>query len=137
MIYIMSDIHGGWNEYRDILEQIQFNDSDHLYMLGDAIDRGPDGIEVLLDIMARKNVTMLLGNHEKMMLDTLRSPDDDRLTRLWWNNGAAPTKKAFDELDKEKQEAILDFLSELPTELVIQFGEQAYRLVHAAPAYLY
>ena len=45
MIYIMSDIHGGWNEYRDILEQIQFSDSDHLYMLGDAIDRGPDGIE--------------------------------------------------------------------------------------------
>ena len=137
MIYIMSDIHGGWNEYRDILEQIQFSDSDHLYMLGDAIDRGPDGIEVLLDIMARKNVTMLLGNHEKMMLDALRNPDEGRLTRLWWNNGAAPTKKAFDELDKEKQEAILDFLSELPTELVIQFGEQAYRLVHAAPTYLY
>ena len=39
MIYIMSDIHGGWNEYRDILEQIQFSDNDHLYMLGDAIDR--------------------------------------------------------------------------------------------------
>ena len=137
MIDIMSDIHGGWNEYRDILEQIQFSDSDHLYMLGDAIDRGPDGIEVLLDIMARKNVTMLLGNHEKMMLDALRNPNEGRLTRLWWNNGAAPTKKAFDELDKEKQEAILDFLSELPTELVIQFGEQAYRLVHAARIYLY
>ena len=38
---------------------------------------------------------------------------------------------------QRKQEAILDFLSELPTVLVIQFGEQAYRLVHAAPIYLY
>ena len=112
MIYIMSDLHGGWNEYRDILEQIQFSDSDHLYMLGDAIDRDPNGIEVLLDIMTRKNVTLLLGNHEKMMLDALHKPDAGRLTRLWWNNGAAPTKKAFDELGEEKQEAILDFLSE-------------------------
>ena len=82
MIYIMSDIHGGWNEYRDILEQIQFSDNDHLYMLGDAIDRGPDGIEVLLDIMARKNVTMLLGNHEKMMLDALRKRDAEALGLL-------------------------------------------------------
>ena len=112
MTYIMSDLHGSWNEYRDMLEQIQFSDSDHLYMLGDAIDRDPNGIEVLLDIMTRKNVTLLLGNHEKMMLDALRSPDAGGLTRLWWNNGAAPTKKVFDELGEEKQEAILDFLSE-------------------------
>jgi len=137
MIYIMSDIHGGWTEYLNILEQIHFSDDDHLYILGDAIDRGPDGIEVLLDIMARKNVTMLLGNHEKMMLDVLRDPDNIWLTRLWQSNGAASTKRAFDELDLEKQEAILDFLSVLPTELVIKLNEQTYRLTHAAPAYLY
>ena len=45
--------------------------------------------------------------------------------------------KAPEIINQRIQQAILDFLSELPTELVIQFGEQAYRLVHAAPTYLY
>lgn len=41
MIYVMSDIHGCGNMYHEMLRKIQFCDSDHLYILGDAIDRGP------------------------------------------------------------------------------------------------
>lgn len=31
------------------------------------IDRGPDGIAILRDVMTREHVVMLLGNHEYMM----------------------------------------------------------------------
>lgn len=41
-----------------------------LYVLGDVIDRFPDGIEILQELMAMPNVKMLLGNHEYMMLMT-------------------------------------------------------------------
>ena len=43
MIYVMSDIHGCLNRYRNVLRQIRLRKDDHLYILGDVIDRGPEG----------------------------------------------------------------------------------------------
>ena len=120
-----------------MLRQIELCDSDHLYILGDVIDRGPDSISILEDIMRRKNVTMLLGNHEHMMLDAIFHPEDDMLSFRWESNGAYPTYQSFCSLAKEKQEAMLDFLSGLSLETVISCNGQPYRLVHAAPAYMF
>ncbi len=64
MTYVISDIHGHYSRYQAMLKQIRFGNEDMLYVLGDMIDRGPDGVKVLLDLMARPNVTPILGNHE-------------------------------------------------------------------------
>ena len=75
MHYAISDIHGCYDKYISMLEKIGFNDGDTLYFLGDAVDRGPDGVKILLDMMARKNVVPLLGNHEDtfyVMINSLR-----------------------------------------------------------------
>ena len=40
MIYVMSDIHGCDARYKNILKQIGLQADDHLYILGDVIDRG-------------------------------------------------------------------------------------------------
>ena len=71
MHYCISDIHGEFDRYQAMLEEIHLTDDDTLYVIGDAIDRAPGGIDILEDIMARKNVVMLVGNHEQMCLDTL------------------------------------------------------------------
>lgn len=42
MRYIISDIHGCYAEYRELLEKICFSDADELYVLGDAMDRGSE-----------------------------------------------------------------------------------------------
>ena len=55
MKYVMSDIHGRYDKYADMLELIHFSEEDELYILGDVIDRGPDGIKILMDIMERSN----------------------------------------------------------------------------------
>ena len=47
MIYVMSDIHGCLNRYRNVLRQIRLRKDDHLYILGDVIDRGPEGLRML------------------------------------------------------------------------------------------
>ena len=49
-IYVMSDIHGEADLFHAMLEQIGFSESDTLYILGDVIDRGPDGIALLQEI---------------------------------------------------------------------------------------
>ena len=64
-VYVMSDVHGLKDRYDRMIEYI--HEEDTLYILGDVIDRGPDGIVILQDAMQRSNVKMLMGNHEYMM----------------------------------------------------------------------
>ena len=71
MIYCVSDIHGDLDKLERMMELIRFSDADHLYIIGDVIDRGVMGVDILRWIMVAPNMTMLLGNHEQMCLDTL------------------------------------------------------------------
>ena len=59
--YVMGDIHGEADRFHAMLKKIQFSEDDTLILLGDVIDRGPDGIALLLEIMEMPNVIMLLG----------------------------------------------------------------------------
>lgn len=52
MVYCISDLHGDYFKYRALLENLSFQSRDTLYVLGDVIDRGPDGVRLLQDMMA-------------------------------------------------------------------------------------
>lgn len=69
MIYVTSDLHGyPIEKFKKLLKKVDFNDDDFLYVLGDVIDRGEDGIKIIKWLMAQPNAQLLLGNHEAMML---------------------------------------------------------------------
>ena len=51
VIYCMSDIHGELDKFELMLDLIHFSDEDHLYILGDVIDRGARGVDILRRIM--------------------------------------------------------------------------------------
>ena len=89
MIYVISDIHGNQRRFDSVLRQIALQPEDTLYILGDVIDRHPDGIRILRRIMAAPNMKMLLGNHEYMMLKALTTEDSNRdhLYKWYWNGG--------------------------------------------------
>ena len=76
MIYVLSDIHGNEQRFNSVLKQINLQNEDILYILGDVIDRHPGGIRILRKIMSMPNAKMLLGNHEYMMLRALGHPYD-------------------------------------------------------------
>ena len=56
MIYVMSDIHGNMRRFHSVMEQINLQPEDTLYILGDVIDRHPDGIRILRKIMDNRLV---------------------------------------------------------------------------------
>ena len=95
MIYVMSDIHGEKDRYDAMLELIRFSDEDTLIVIGDVIDRGPQGVDILKDIMRRPNVKFLIGNHELMMLETFWSGNDYDARRLWTYNGGGETYRTL------------------------------------------
>ena len=53
MRYIVSDIHGCYDQYQMLLEKIQFSEEDELYVLGDVVDRGPEPSRKLLHHMMK------------------------------------------------------------------------------------
>ena len=71
MIYCMSDLHGERALFERMLELIRFSDGDRLYIIGDVIDRGEDGIRILQDIMKRGNIFLFIGNHELFLLSLI------------------------------------------------------------------
>lgn len=66
MIYVVSDIHGYYDKYIDVLSNINLQDNDTLYVLGDVVDKGKYSCKILLDMMKHHNIIPLLGNHDNM-----------------------------------------------------------------------
>lgn len=131
MTYCISDMHGDLERWNNMLELIRFSGEDTLYVLGDAIDRGPRGVEILRDIMARPNVHMILGNHEQMMLDSFLSYNYYEARRLWKYNGGSKTYQALVyKLPKEESLGILRFVKKLPEYLEIEVNGRKFHLVH-------
>lgn len=143
MTYVMSDIHGNMRRFESIMKQIELQADDTLFVLGDVIDRHPDGIRILRRIMCMPNVKMLLGNHEYMMLRALGRPYDlyeqtDELfvaeqQQLWYQNGGYVTHKHWKRLRKELREEIINYLHSLPLNYDIEVNGHHYKLVHGAP----
>lgn len=137
-IYACSDIHGLKDRYDNMMAYLKEDDT--LYILGDVIDRGVDGIAILLDVMQRKNVTMLLGNHEYMMkqyYDAVYDRIDENMkyeviTR-WKMNHSDATRHAFEQLSEKQQHDVLDFINQLPVIISdLEVGNQRYYLVHGS-----
>ena len=56
--YVISDIHGQYDMFMDLLEKISLQDSDTLYILGDILDRGPHPVKTLRKLMRMPNVKL-------------------------------------------------------------------------------
>ena len=131
--YVMGDIHGEADRFHAMLEKIRFSEEDTLILLGDVIDRGPDGIALLLEIMEMPNVIMLLGNHEYMMLQYLSPDATSTEIRRWNRNGNAPTLAAYLKQKAKVQQRIIAYLRSLPTHLELEVNGSRFYMVHGFP----
>lgn len=142
MIYVMSDIHGNKARFDSILEQINLQPEDTLYILGDVVDRYPDGIAIIQQIMKMPNVKMLLGNHEYMMMNALAKLRGDELPwtvedwhdvfDLWFSNNGRVTARAIKVLTEDEYKELWEYLKSLPVNIDIEVHGQKYKLAHAA-----
>lgn len=134
MVYVLSDIHGHLDLFLKMLKKIKFSKNDTLYILGDVIDRGSSSVEILEYIMTQPNIHFILGNHEKMLLDSyyLNFSTYVYETRLWFSNGGIATFEKFKILPEQKQERIIKFLEKAPIKEEINVNGQDFILVHAS-----
>lgn len=131
--YVMSDIHGAFGALKDMLGIIDFSERDMLYIIGDVVDRGPDGVEILRFVMDTENIKMILGNHEDMCLHFFEPDADEVLIRRWNRNGNYTTLTGFDRLTAEEKEAVLGFVRDLPSQVRVTVNGTDYILVYGFP----
>ena len=143
--YVISDIHGEYQKFIQLLNKINLTPDDTLYILGDMIDRGRESMKVLFKLMSMPNVVPIAGNHEYMALrclhlvnqeltdDFIDSLDSAKMERFleWISNGGKETLNDFSKLSPEQRSMVLDYLEtfELYCEVVVE--NKHYILVHA------
>lgn len=98
MDYAIGDIHGCFKTMQLLLQKMNFNSYDSYYFLGDYIDRGPESKRIMdffIDLnKTNKNIHLIRGNHEQMMINTYKNENlDDYI--LWRQNGSESTLNNF------------------------------------------
>ena len=127
--FVIGDVHGCKTSLLALLAQINLQQGDELYFLGDYIDRGPDSKGVLDTIFTLRGagykVECLLGNHEAMMLGALAGNRDDAYD--WEKNGGKRALKSFNAPNVfEVPSTYTELMKSMP--LVLEVGN--YILVH-------
>lgn len=150
MIYLTADLHGIHpKELEIMLEKAGFyeDESNFLFILGDVIDRGEYGAELLVYITQQPSMQLILGNHEALMLacaflfdelteDSLDwlSTDQMMLVESWIQNGGGPTMTGLGKYLKKDPDIItgvLEYLEEAPLYETVAVNGREFILVHA------
>lgn len=116
--FCCSDLHGRYDLFEKIRDFMGQNDT--CFVLGDCIDRGPDSIKLLLEVMADKRFVLIKGNHEQMMYDSIISQtimgysDFD----LWFGNGGYETYLQFMEQPESIRREVLLNIKKAPMYII-------------------
>lgn len=121
--YVISDIHGCYLEFIEMLNKIHFSENDKLYILGDIFDRGPEPLKILDYILERDNILLLKGNHEKMFQDSFKTND----YILWYYNGGIVTHNQLKKRGLGEMLNIYEYITNLSLIEVVD----KFILVHA------
>ena len=122
--YVVGDIQGCFKPLKRLLKQAGFDwKSDHLWAVGDLVNRGPDSLQVLRWCYRhRDRITCVLGNHDLHLLAVA--------------NGLQ-NRNRNDNLDKvlvaRDRDRLLDWLRHCP----LIHSERGYTMVHAGIPHLW
>ncbi len=121
LTYAIGDIHGCADLLDALLEKIDADAAGRarkLVFLGDYIDRGPDSARVIETVRRLQwrepdDVVCLMGNHEAMLVKSLREPG---ALDHWLFNGGTETLSSFGVEEIEAfPDDVLDWIEALPT----------------------
>ncbi len=125
---VVGDVHGCHRTLKKLVEkQIKLTKDDHLFFLGDFIDRGPDSAAVLDYVFELEDkgfqLFPLKGNHEQMFLDDYQVESPESMKRILIENN---TQNLLDK-DGKVVTAYWDFFQSLP----YYYELDDFYLVHA------
>ena len=141
-VWVIGDIHGFYQSFISLLEQLNLGTDDRVVLLGDLIDRGPNSYGVVHTARTNEQILSVKGNHEAMMaenfsLEQLKNPNIDML--VWINNGGNTTIRSYldafnnastssdRQLMEEQIQNDIKWIETIPLHIVLK----KWRLIHA------
>jgi putative phosphoesterase len=128
-IAFISDIHGNAIALEAVLEDIEKQEIDKIYVLGDICYRGPEP-KRSLDLVRSLHTEVIKGNADEWVVRGVRE-------------GEVP-EKALELMNTERQWIVeqlepsdIDYLNSLPTQLNLRFEDVGISAFHATPASLF
>ncbi len=122
-IYAIGDIHGCDRTFLALLKKIHFHpDNDHIYLVGDVINRGPRSVDILQRLIDHQMcMHMVLGNHDLSFLVYCSNPQlfgkrQDTFAKLFTH----PESKNF-----------IQYLLKQPLMRLHQEDNQIFTIAHA------
>ena len=117
---LITDIHGNIEALDAVLNDIEKQNVDCIYCLGDTIDIGPNSKECI-DRLIDNNIKMILGNHELYMLNGIeikpRSVSKNEKEHIKWVKSSLTVKE-------------LDFIKNCPKYYEIEIDNKKIMLCH-------
>ncbi|EFM09454.1 metallophosphoesterase [Paenibacillus curdlanolyticus YK9] len=142
---IISDVHGCLTQLEALLHLVQFQPRrDHLILLGDLIDHGPqsrEAIDFAISLVRDGAATAIRGNHDQRLIEIVNG-DPEAIAKFFKHGGQATyesyigprEQRTETEMLRELQERIpaefphhLDFIESMPHYL----EDESYIYVHA------
>ena len=115
---VVGDIHGCFDELKELLKKVKLKNTDRVVSVGDLVSKGPKTAQVLDLFMSDERFSTVIGNH-------------DLILRRNWNGEDVELKQGHKEINKKlkgKKDKYLQFLNSLPfvidldTHLVVHAG---------------
>lgn len=128
---VFGDIHGCLKQFEALVASIAPGSNDRLILLGDLVDRGPDSAGVLSNVirLARTApLTVILGNHEEMMLAARVSHDK---YADWLKNGGDATLRSYAGVRATLRDVLPEHWQFLETRLADYVETETHIFVHA------
>lgn len=126
----ISDIHGNIEALEAVINDIEKENIDKIFVCGDLAVAGPNPSEVidrLQELSGFKDMSFILGNTDEMILKANENEG------LKYFPGDPAMKSSIKYCQKTLTNDQLEFLRSLPEKLVINIGNQKILLVHGSP----
>lgn len=107
---VIPDVHGFSVALKEIVDK--FHDRSFIF-LGDIVDRGPDVkgcYEIIRKLHAEGRATLLMGNHEHMIMDVFYN-NNQQYDGISWHHGLIQTLESYNAQEHIEQKAV-DFLDD-------------------------
>ena len=102
--FVIGDIHGNYKPMMELFGKAGLDyKNDILISLGDVVDRGPEPVRVVSELMKLPKLIYILGNHDYWCLEYLKT---GKATADWLYQGGTTTINDYlkhpDETDRHK-----------------------------------
>lgn len=105
--FVIGDIHGQFSKLKEVLSLCSFDyDKDLLISLGDLVDRGPEPINCILELLKIKNLIPIRGNHDEIFMAYIVQGVD----YFGGHHGVKETHEDWKKTDNETKRKVLNFL---------------------------